>query len=51
MIRGDLKLSMVVRGPGGVATIDAEKVQKEMKTKLGRHAYFWAPFVLIGDYK
>lgn len=42
---------MVVRGPGGVAAINAEEAQEEVKAKLGRHPYFWAPFVLIGDYK
>lgn len=51
MIRGDVKLGMVVRGPGGVAQVDAGKVQAGMETNLGRHPYFWAPFVLIGDYK
>ena len=51
MIRGDLKLGMVVRGPGGVAQVDAEQVQAGMGQALGRHPYFWAPFVLIGDYK
>jgi len=51
MIKGDLKLGMVVRGPGGVAQIDSTKIETETNTKLGRHPYFWAPFVLIGDYK
>jgi len=51
MIRGELKLGMVVRGPGGVGQIDAEQVQQQMPTNLGRHPYFWAPFLLIGDYK
>ena len=51
MIRGDVELGMVVRGPGGVATVDAKKVEAETGSSLGRHPYFWAPFVLIGDYK
>ena len=51
MIRGEVPLGMVVRGLGGVAQVDAGKVQAEMETNLGRHPYFWAPFVLIGDYK
>ncbi len=51
MLRGELRLGMVVRGPGGVATVEAEKVEAETGAKLGRHPYFWAPFVLIGDYK
>ena len=51
MINGDIKLGMVVRGAGGMATVDAGKVQAETGQSLGRHPYFWAPFVLIGDYK
>ena len=51
MINGELKLGKVVRGMGGVAKIDAKKVEAETGTSLGRHPYFWAPFVLIGDYK
>ena len=51
MIRGEVNLGMVVRGTGGMATVDAAKVQAETGANLGRHPYFWAPFVLIGDYK
>jgi len=51
MINGDLELGMVVRGPGGVAQVDSTKIEAESDVSLGRHPYFWAPFVLIGDYK
>jgi len=51
MINGDLELGMVVRGPGGVAQVNAQEVQTESDISLGRHPYFWAPFVLIGDYR
>ncbi len=50
LIRGEVELG-TVRGPGGVIAIDAEAARQRSGYRLGSHPYFWAPFVLIGDYK
>jgi len=53
MIRGPAGKG-IVRGVGGITTAKKVKtiaVKEPERTVDGSHPYFWAPFVLIGDWK
>jgi CHAT domain-containing protein len=53
MIKGDVGAG-IVRGVGGITTAKKAQtvpVKESARTVDGSHPYFWAPFVLIGDWK
>lgn len=53
MIRGKTGKG-IVRGVGGITSSKVSKPEKEpesVTTVDGSHPYFWAPFILIGDWK
>jgi CHAT domain-containing protein/tetratricopeptide (TPR) repeat protein len=51
MIHGDVGKG-IVRGVGGITTSkEGRPSQQSSLTVDGSHPYFWAPFILIGDWK
>jgi CHAT domain-containing protein/tetratricopeptide (TPR) repeat protein len=53
MIKGDVGAG-IVRGVGGITMAKKAQtvpVKESLRTVDGSHPYFWAPFILIGDWK
>jgi CHAT domain-containing protein len=51
MIRGKTGKG-IVRGVGGITTSKEGKPKQESTMTVdGSHPYFWAPFILLGDWK
>ena len=51
MINGEVGRG-IVRGVGGITTSEESKDKPQSSTTVnGSHPYFWAPFILLGDWK
>jgi CHAT domain-containing protein len=49
MINGDTGRG-IVRGVGGIVSSEAKDSPQSSATVNGSHPYFWAPFILLGDW-